>query len=85
MTAAEVRRRHTPLDIARWRAWEEENGPMLLHERIDAAAQLIAYNVHAAGGGKEAPERFRINWRSRALTPDQQVSWLRALAARSVN
>ena len=82
MPVVELEQRMGVRELLEWQAFEEDFGPVTLHERIDGAAQQIAYNVHVAAGGKEQPERFRMSWGTRRF---DEVAWLEGLARKWAN
>lgn len=67
------------LELAEWARFQEDFGPLTVHERIDAIGQLIAYVVHASAGGNEPPERFALVWK-KPWTDDAIGRWLEAMA-----
>lgn len=80
MTVAQLEKH---MGVREWREWvmfEEEFGPLTIQERIDAAAGLIAYTVHATAGGKAQLADFIPQWRPQ---PKVEITeWLSAIAKR---
>lgn len=48
------------LELSEWAGFERVFGPILIHERIDAAAALIAAVVANASGGKRRGKPFQL-------------------------
>jgi hypothetical protein len=70
-------------ELRDWLLFEEEFGPLTLHERIDAMSAHVAYVVHATAGGKLRPQDFVRRWEVRKpLDDDGVVSYLHAMARR---
>lgn len=73
----------TVAELLDWQEFEEDFGPMTVHERIDAAAQMIAYTVHASAGGEASPDKFRLQWGGGHTTPENFFRWLGVVATRA--
>lgn len=70
-------------ELTEWAVFEEEFGPLTVQERIDAMGAHVAYVMHASAGGKGKLADFMPQWKSqRALSDDNVVPWLMALAKR---
>ena len=69
------------LAVASWAEFEQQFGPLTIHERLDAMMAQLAYTIHASAGGKEPPGRFTVRWRS--SEPVSIISWLEMQAART--
>jgi len=61
-----------------WRLFEDEFGPITLHERIDAAAALIAHTVWKAAGQEGDIGDFMPTWQREGAA--SAVDWLKAMA-----
>ena len=69
------------LELTEWAKFEEEFGPLTMHERIDHAAAYVAYVVHASAGGQGKPEDFTFAWKPK---PDVDIfDWLAAVAVKA--
>lgn len=68
-------------ELAEWARFEEDFGPLTLHERLDAMAGHIAYTVHATAGGSGRMSDFMPQWRSRRRSGDI-IDWLAAVATK---
>ena len=72
-------------DLAEWEAFERSFGPIVMHERIDAAqamASSVNARVHRARGDLRA-QKFLPQWegaRRQEQTADEMVEALRRMA-----
>jgi len=72
--------------LQEWLLFEEDFGPLTLHERIDAMSAQIAYVVHASAGGTMRPEEFQRRWVARRpLDDDGVVSFFSGLAKKAAS
>lgn len=68
-------------ELREWAAFEDDFGPLTIHERIDAAIARISYAVHAAAGGQMDPSAFVVKWRRPVRWDDATIwKWLEAEA-----
>ena len=83
MTVAELEPRLTMRELLEWQTFEEEFGPITLHERVDGMAQMIAYTVHASAGGEATPDKFKPRWhKPRRWTDEELFAWLDVQASK---
>jgi hypothetical protein len=81
MTVEELEPRIGMLELVHWHEFEQDFGPMTLHERIDVLGATIAYAIYVAHGGKDAqPRDFLPQWQSDR--PVDEVAWFRMMAKR---
>lgn len=86
MTVEAMLARISSREIAEWRAYEQEFGP-LGRDRDDWNTALLAHTIASAFGGKEAKklklQDFVLDWGSkRKQTPAEQLELLKGLAAK---
>ena len=81
MPVAQLERRMTTTELQEWVLFEREFGPLTVHERIDAAAELVGYVTHASHGGTGKLADFLPQWRPVAQV--DIVDYFRAIATRA--
>jgi len=66
--------------LAEWAAFERLHGPLLVHERIDAAAATICATVASVFGKRSySPSDFMPKWYQPEQSAEEQMSILRSL------
>lgn len=65
-------------ELIEWAVFEEDFGPLTLHERIDGAAAMIAYALHVSAGGKGDLKDFIPRWEREGKA--HITDWLSAMA-----
>jgi hypothetical protein len=75
-TVAELGRMSTR-ELVEWEAFEEEMGPLLIHQRIDSAVAILA----AQRAGSENVSDFLPRWEREGEA--HIVDWLSAMARKS--
>lgn len=71
-------------ELVEWQEFEKQNGPILLHERIDAAAALVALTVNRSAEGKAVPDAeladFLPDWSSASAPQVAAQDFLHAVS-----
>ncbi len=81
MTVADLEGRLTMREVVHWGKFQEEFGPLTLHERIDAVGAMIASTVAASAGAEVEPSDFLIDWKERPAP--SAVDWLSATSRKA--
>jgi hypothetical protein len=72
-TAEEIEQGMTARELTEWAAWEGVNGPVLVHERVEAAGAILATVVARTAGNRRArPRDFLPRWDRRG---DLDAAW----------
>lgn len=86
MTVEALEPHLTMRELLAWQRFEDDFGPLTLHERIDHAAALISYTVAAAAGLKNDRGRaveivdFLPTWQREGEAPSV-AEWFKAVAS----
>lgn len=75
---SELVERVTPHELADWEGFEVVHGPLLVHDRIDAAAARICWAIR----GGDSPDEYLPTWDyrpKRTQTPEEMIGVIRGI------